>query len=163
MIPMFGSERMKEQFRTPEMLKTREKTVLERALSKGKKIIGILGLSLLSTALVEGAFSREARADDNQSTKDEIIELALHAHIRPFDQNSPADFVTQIDEIQAGKGANDDKLSYLMPKPVARLSVPNLGYTAKDVIPGLDLGAGVKTKSKENSVGALVTFHFNES
>jgi hypothetical protein len=122
---MFLSREQREVRKGPEIrkvaLKDRESAYLRRLTSKGKDWFKVVGFTALSTVLVEGAFSREARADD-LSIQKTMNTLAVESG-----QPSPFEFVASqlngLDKIPSN--TPEDKVAALTPK-TKKLSTPGL-------------------------------------
>ena len=152
---MFGSRLSREQFRSPETrsdeLKNRERGILERIGVRGKDWLKVVGLALLSTVLVEGAFSSEARADDLSVQKTVNLLAKKSDQPTPFELTRLTDQLTSLDTIEPN--TPEDKAAALTSKP-KRLSTPGVGL-ARTVTDGVDLRASVDP----NGGYALVTFN----
>ena len=104
-----------------DALKQKENEYLRRIGITGKKWFKVIGLAALSTILVEGAFSREARADD-LSVQKTINTLAYESgQATPFE--SVASQLTNLDEVSPN--SLEDKIDALTPK-MKKLSTPGL-------------------------------------
>lgn len=145
--------------RTSE-LHAKEKSFLEKLREKGNNWIAMVGFTLLSSALAEGAFMREARADENTKVKDQIVELSARAEVRPLsDIDESVGHLTNLDEIQDGKGKKIAAIEEIMPAKVSPRSVSRIGHTID--LSEVNLSAGLDLAEKKSEF--LLTFHFNES
>ncbi len=160
---MFRRQEM-EAPKTPEIrggeLKTRETSRLEKLLDKGKKWLGIVGLTLVSSALVEGAFAREARADEpaGHSSVDASLYKKINLMAKDSGQPAPIDILqmagqlTNLDDLQENSPA--DKADALI-QHAKKLSTPGVGYT-HELVPGTTLRASL---DKSEGAYALLTIN----
>ncbi len=125
-----------EVFQGPEVrkkaLKDRQNEYLKRVVTKGKEWFKVIGLAALSTVLVEGAFSREARADDLSVQKTVNTLAAESGQVLPFT-------LTNLGNIP--KNTPEDKIGALTPK-MKELSTPGLAIE-RSLSDGVDLRTSV--------------------
>lgn len=153
------TERINLELQKSELHK-KEKSFLENLREKGNKWIAMVGFTLLSSALAEGAFMREARADENTKVKDQIVELSVRAGLRPLsDIDQSVGRLTNLDEIQNGKGKKVAAIEEIMPAKASPRSVSRLGHTI--YLSDVNLSAGLDLAEKKSEV--LLTFRFNEN
>lgn len=147
---MFRSKRSQEQFGqnreqsgSPETrkdeVKKRERGVLERLGARGKEWLKIVGLASLSTVLVEGVFSSEARADDLS------IQETVNLLAKSSDQPTPFELIQLTDKLTSlghlPPNTLEDKMKGLMPTQKQQ-GTPGIGMT-HNLAQGVDLRTSV--------------------
>lgn len=136
-------------------LKRRETSRFEKILSKGKKWLGIVGLTLVSSALVEGAFSREARADE--PAKPGTVDASLYKKVNLLAEQSGQPAPLELIKL-AGQFTNLDSVEENLPEDKAaalinhgkQLSTPGTGF-AHEVSPGVKVRGSYDSKSKDGA------------
>lgn len=149
---MFLSLEQREKIQGPETrkdaVKKRENEYLRRVTSRGKDWFKVIGLAALSTVLVEGAFSREARADD--------LSLQKTVNTLATESGQPSPFESVVSKLSSLEDVStntpEDKIASLTPK-IKKLSTPGLAleHSLSDTI-------DLRTSVDAADVGAYALF-----